>query len=149
MEDVLYILKNTILSEQLNTVQIKNIQKTRLAELSPQLLKKFMVEFLFELKYSAADNKIEEKMNKNPIVLDIFVLLFRKLLVTLNVNAEDFNKTVPSVEAIRVLVDYFDLNCKYVHNLLLFYEEKLFICMNNEKDVVFGKYSEYFEPKKN
>ena len=46
-------------------------------------------------------------------------------------------------------MDYFDLNCKYVHSLLLFYEEKIYIFMNNEKDVAFGRYSEYYEPKKN
>ena len=34
MEDVLYILKNTILSEQLDAVQINNIQKTGLTGLS-------------------------------------------------------------------------------------------------------------------
>ena len=34
MEDVLYILKSTILSEQLDAVQINNIHKTGLAGLS-------------------------------------------------------------------------------------------------------------------
>ena len=56
-----------------------------------------MVEFLFELNYSRAENKVDLKLNKNPIILDILVLLFRKLLVTLNVEAENFDKPIPSV----------------------------------------------------
>ena len=97
IEDVLYILKNTILSEQLDTVPINNIHKTGLVGLSTKHMKKFMVEFLFELNYSRAENKVDLKLNKNPIILDIFVLLFRKLLVTLNVEAENFDKPIPSV----------------------------------------------------
>ena len=101
------------------------------------------------MKYSSLENKIENKLNKNPIVLDIMAILFRKLMVTLHVqNAEDFNKPIPSSEALQVLEDYFDLNVRHIGNLFLFYEDNIFLCTKSSKDVMFGTYHEYSEQKR-
>ena len=58
-------------------------------------MKKLLVEFICELKYSSLDNKVEVEMNKYPILMDIVIIFLRKYLTTYAVvNSYDFLQPV-------------------------------------------------------
>lgn len=62
-------------------------------------MKKLVVEFFFTLAYASYDDKIEDKLRKYPIVMDILVMFLRCLLVKSNVkNALDCLFKLPTQE---------------------------------------------------
>lgn len=85
-------------------------------------MKKLMVEFFYQIIYSTVENKVEERLKKNPIILEIMVFFMRKMLSSYNFDHSKSYKTPVSTRDIfKLLMDIFDLNYKIEQNLLLLY----------------------------
>jgi hypothetical protein len=52
-------------------------------------MKKLMVEFFYSLAYSYSAKKVEEKINKYPIILEILVMYVRRVLDNLGISNAD------------------------------------------------------------
>ena len=52
-------------------------------------MKRLIVDFFYSLAYSHSDKKVEEKLNKYPIILDILVLYIRRVLFNLGISNSD------------------------------------------------------------
>lgn len=91
-------------------------------------MKKLIVEFFFTLTYASYDDKIEDKLRKYPIVMDILVIFFRCLLFKFHVkNAEDWLFTLATKEIYEILINMLDINCKLSNSIYLLYDDRIFI----------------------
>jgi hypothetical protein len=106
-------------------------------------MKKIVVEFFYSLVYSSYDDKIEGKLCKYPIVMDILVIFLRCLLAHLKVkHADDYLFKLPTNQTLETLVDFFDLSCKVSNSIFLLHEDKLFLYENRNGETLVGSYSE-------
>ena len=56
------------------------------------------------------------------------MLFFREILQKTNIrNSENYLLKIKTKEAYKILIEYFDLNCKTSEEIYIFYENKLFI----------------------
>lgn len=64
--------------------------------------------------------KVEQMLDKYPIVVEIFTLFFRTILKKMGLQgANNFRTTINSNQAISTLFDYFDINYQTIKNLYL------------------------------
>lgn len=127
-EDMLITLKSTIYSPLLDSQVIEETEEKSISNLSLQQMRKLMVEFFYQIIYSTVQNKVEERLKKNPIILEIMVFFMRKMLSSYNLDHSKSYKTPVSTRDIfKLLMDIFDLNYKIEQNLLLLYQEEIFI----------------------
>jgi len=106
-------------------------------------MKKLVVEFFYSLAYSDYDHKVEDKLCKFPIVMEILVLFVRRVLANLGLkNSDDCLFSVPTHDSYELLIDFFDLNCRSQNSLFLFYEDRIFILENQHYEMLIGCYNE-------
>lgn len=61
--------------------------------------------------------------------MDILVLFLRTIMARLNLkNADNYLMKIPMKDAVPVLTEFFDINCKITPSIFLFVEEKMFLC---------------------
>lgn len=77
-EDLLDIIKSALYAESLDLTTIKHHS---LEHLCNSQMKKLVVEFFYSLSYSEYEHKVDAKLIKFPIVMEILVLLLRRILV--------------------------------------------------------------------
>jgi hypothetical protein len=88
--DLLQHLKCTLYSED---IKINIIEKTPYPELSSNTMKKNLVEFFQIMQYH--QGKVEEMLDKYPIVMDIFTLFLRTVLSNMGVKgASNYHEVV-------------------------------------------------------
>ncbi len=91
-------------------------------------MKKLIVEFFFTLTYASYDDKIEDKLRKYPIVMDILIIFFRCLLFKFKVKkADDSLFALPTKEIYEILINVLDINCKLSNSIYLLYDDHIFI----------------------
>jgi hypothetical protein len=109
-------------------MDLTTVKYCSISNFSNSQMKKLVVEFFYSLAYSDYEDKVYSELCKYPIVLELLVLFMRKILVTSGVvNADNSQLKVPTIESYNILIEYFDLNCRYTGTLFLFYEDKIFI----------------------
>jgi len=109
-------------------MDLTTIKNCPISSLSNSQMKKLVVEFFYSLAYSDYEGKVDSKLCKFPIVLEVLVLFMRKILANFGIeNADNSLFKVPTIESYNTLIDYFDLNCRSPGSLFLFYEDHIFI----------------------
>jgi len=104
-------------------------------------MKKLVVEFFYSLGYSQFHDKVDSKLAKYPIVMEILVLYFRIILKKLGLNhAENYLFKLPTKDVFKLIIQYFDLNCREQANLYLFFEDRLFILEDKHNEILLGQY---------
>lgn len=56
-----------------------------------------MVNFFYELEYSQMENKVEEKLQKNGIIMDVMVSVLRRIAGTVQIFNETDYEIFPSM----------------------------------------------------
>lgn len=87
------------------------------------------------------ENKVEEKLQKNGIIMDVMVSVLRRIAGTVQISNVIGCEISPSMRLVyEELINYFDLNCKIEGSLFLFYEDDLFVLETEKGNIVFGEY---------
>lgn len=124
-------------------MDLKTITQSPISNLSSLQMKKLVVEFFYSLAYSDYEDKVDSKLCKYPIILEVLVLFMRKILATSGVKDADNNQfKLPTIESYNTLIDYFDLNCRSTGSLFLFYEDHIFIFETPSEEIIVGTYAE-------
>lgn len=60
--------------------------------------------------------------------MEIFVIFLRCLLFKYNINhAKDCLFKLPTNQIYELLINLFDLNCKFINSIYLFYDDHIFL----------------------
>ena len=74
--------------------------------------------------------------------MDILVLFLRTIMAGLKVkNADNYLMKIPMKDAVPVLTEFFDINCKITPSIYLFVEERMFLCESSNGETFVGKYT--------
>lgn len=132
-ESLLLQVKSALYSEELDLLECA---PPLLAALSNADMKRFFIEFLFELSFADSPAALDRKLEKYPVILHIFAAFLQCLVERTGAGGEG-----DCGEALEQLNDCFDINCRRVDSLFLFFEEGLFLYLD-ERLVFAGAYSE-------
>jgi hypothetical protein len=123
-------------------MELTAVKHSPLPKLGNAEMKKLVVEFFFTLAYASYEDKIEDKLRKYPIVMDILVIFLRCLLKSTLRNADDCLFRLSTREAYELLIDMLDVNCKLSNSIYLFYDDRIFLFQNGNQEILVGLYSE-------
>lgn len=108
---LLNFLQSAIYSRQTDPSEFKGLGGSVTGQMKVDEVKKVMADFFFEMQYSAAGTKVESKLNKYPIVLELLALTLRGLLAEAGVkDSLNYSLAVSTPESFKVLAIHFDLN---------------------------------------
>lgn len=142
--DLLKTIKCTLYSKDLKPTQIANFRLQATDQQGRCVMAHFFKE-MEEFHQKVKDNKVtlrycEAILERNSHLTTILVSTLRFILKTLEIEGCINYDQAPNLkEAIINIVEYFDLTYRFLEDILLFHEEKIFLSILETK-LVLGTY---------